>query len=82
MTLKQRSAFPRVCFAKRHTFCFVGGREIKLTEETLMNANLTNERKIQLEQELEDLEKRLITPARTQDDLIRHMEILKELYGV
>lgn len=47
-----------------------------------MNANLTNERKIQLEQELEDLEKRLITPARTQDDLIRHMEILKELYGV
>lgn len=46
---------------------------------TLLNTYTENEHRLaQIEDELEALEERLKTPERTVDDLIRHIELLKE----
>ena len=44
--------------------------------------NLTTEQIGELEAELAALEEKLKTPERSEQDLIRHMEILKQLKGI
>ena len=40
------------------------------------------ERITEINAELEKLEKKLATPERTVDDIVRHMELLKELESI
>lgn len=53
-----------------------GGNTMKIT---LLNTYANNENRLaEIETQLAELDKKLKTPARTLDDIIRHIELLKE----
>lgn len=53
-----------------------GGNTMKIT---LLNTYTNRERRLaEIERQIEELDEKLKTPERTLDDIIRHIELLKE----